>query len=182
MIMKLTGDITERGDGYVLLELAGIGYKVTLPSEVVMRLQGVTSLFIHEAQRDDGREFFGFLSHEALQLFWRLVSVSGVGPKTAQKIVFAGDMSTVRARIAAGDLAFLSAVQGVGKKTAQKIVLELKGVLTDAETSVYTGDEDALQALLSLGYVRRDAETVLARIEETTTEARVRAALKLLSR
>ena len=177
----LNGRVLYHGVGYLIIENGGVGYKVTLPESVAHEIREQAALYLHEAQRDDGRELFGFLSVAQLELFWKLVSVSGVGPKSAQKIVFVEAIDRVKSQIMAGDLAFLTNVPGIGKKTAQKIILELKGVLAE-EPDVAALDTDAIEALVGLGYSRRDAQAALSGIEEEGTDNRIRAALKRLSR
>jgi len=177
----LNGRVLYHGVGYLIIENGGVGYKVTLPESVAHEIREQAALYLHEAQRDDGRELFGFLSVAQLELFWKLVSVSGVGPKSAQKIVFVEAIDRVKSQIMAGDLAFLTNVPGIGKKTAQKIILELKGVLPE-EPDVAALDTDAIEALVGLGYSRRDAQAALSGIEEEGTDNRIRAALKRLSR
>lgn len=181
MIMTLSGTVTLRGEQFVVVENGGIGYKVSLPEGAPASLQGDVALYTHEVIREDGRELFGFLSLEALELFWKLLNVSGVGPRSAQKIVFAADVGKVRESIMKGDVAFLTHVQGIGNKTAQKIILELKGALVDLPVAS-VADADAVEALVGLGYQRRQAVDVLSGIEGANTEDRIRAALKILSR
>ncbi len=181
MIVSLFGTVTHHGIGFVIVENAGVGYKVQVPEDQAHGLRGEVHLFTHEVIRESERELFGFLSVEALELFWKLVSVSGVGPKSGQKIVFAQDTEKVKERIMAGDVSFLTNVPGIGKKTAQKIILELKGALAQ-EPEVNVFDEDAIEALVALGYARRQAEQAMSGLEEETTEGRIRAALKVLGR
>ncbi|HLD20884.1 MAG TPA: Holliday junction branch migration protein RuvA [Patescibacteria group bacterium] len=181
MMAYLQGNVLYHGVGYVIIDNGGIGFKITVPESVGHELRDVVSLYLHEAQRDDGRELFGFLAIEQLELFWKLVAISGVGPKSAQKIVFAELIESVKSKIMVGDLAFLTSVPGIGKKTAQKIILELKGALAE-EPEFAALDADAIEALVGLGYSRRDAQAALSGIEEGDTESRIRLALKRLSR
>ncbi len=169
------------GVGYLLIDCHDMGYKITLPESVAHEFQGEVMLYLHEVNRDDGRELFGFRSVLELEFFWKLINVSGVGPKSAQKIVFSDAVDRVKAKIMAGDLAALTDVPGIGKKTAQKIILELKGALVE-EPGFSAIDDDAIEGLIGLGYTRRDAESALSGLEERTTDDRIRAALKRLSR
>lgn len=181
MMAYLQGKVLYHGVGYVIVENGGIGFKITVPESIAHEIQETAQLYLHEALRDDGRELFGFLLMSQLELFWKLLAVSGVGPKSGQKIVFSDTVEKVKMKIMAGDLAALTDVPGIGKKTAQKIILELKGVLVE-EPGMGALDGDATEALIGLGYSRRDAEAALSGIVEGDTESRIRLALKRLSR
>ena len=181
MITTLTGIITYHGIDFVIIEVDGLGYRVFLTADQATGLSGETTLFTHEVVRDTERELYGFFSMAALELFWKLIAVSGVGPKVGQKIITANDVEQVKERIMAGDLSFLTSIPGVGKKTAQKIILELKGALTeDIPSSVL--DEDAVEALVSLGIKRSQARDILGSVEAESTDERIRAALKMLGK
>lgn len=181
MIVSLKGTITYHGLGFVVVENAGVGYKVLLPEDRAHELSGEVFLYTHEVVRESERELFGFLSVGALELFWKLVTVSGVGPKSAQKIVFSNEVERVKERIMAADVSFLTTVPGIGKKTAQKIILELKGVLAQEPEGAQV-DEDALEALVSLGYSSKSAQNALSGLKQETTEEKIRAALKFLAK
>ncbi len=181
MIAMLEGDVIYHGVGFVIVRVQDIGYKVILPEDVAHTLHDRVLLYTHEVIRDSDHDLFGLTSMTALELFWKLITVSGVGPKSAQRIVYSEEIESVKGKISKGDLTFLTNVPGIGKKTAQKIILELKGILADVpEASVF--DEDAISALSSLGYSRRDAEQILSTVEGETTEERIRAALKMLGK
>jgi len=181
MIVKLSGNVTYHGVGFVIVECGGIGYRVNVPEDAAHGLRDQVTLFTHQVIREDAHELFGFLTMDALELFWKLISISGVGPKSAQKIVFAAEVATVKGKIMQGDVGFLTDVPGIGKKTAQKIILEMKGALVEDAPGAAL-DADAVDALASIGYPRREAEEALARVEGDTTEERVRAALRLLGK
>ena len=181
MLVYLSGTVLHHGVGYIIVEQSGVGYKVSLPENVAHEIHESTHLYIHEVIRDSERELFGFTSIEQLELFWKLIAVSGVGPRSAQKIVYADAVDRVKSKIMAGDLTSLTNVPGVGKKTAQKIILELKGALAD-EPDVAALDADAVDALVGLGYSVRDAEAALSGIEAESTEERIRTALKGMGR
>jgi len=181
MIAMISGQVVYHGVGFVIVQTQGIGYKILMPEDVAHSLHGEVVLYTHEVIRDSEHELFGFTSVSALELFWKLITVSGVGPKGAQKIVCADEIESVKSKITQGDLSFLTNIPGVGKKTAQKIILELKGVLMDEPTT--SGfDEDALGALQALGYSRKEAEQIMSSVEGKTTEERIRHALRLLGK
>ena len=182
MLCYLHGEVKYRGETYLILcTKDGVGYRVFVPPAIQARTGTSLELYIHEVQREDGRELFGFATIEGLEFFWKLLSVSGIGPRSAQKIVATGPTSEIREKIMNEDVDFLTHIPGIGKKTAQKIILELKGVLAKEGGTVSAADAEALEALLHLGYPRAQALEALA---QTTgkTEDRIRTALKRLSK
>ncbi len=181
MIAFLQGTIHDRGDGFIILLCHGVGYKISVPEALTREYHGEVLLYTHEVVREDTHELFGFSNMDALQFFWKLITVSGIGPKGAMKIISSGSVSEIKGRIMGGDLDFLSHISGIGKKTAQKIILELKGALVEEGTGVLI-DTDAVEALLGLGYPRREAEDAVAGVKGETTEARIRGALQLLGK
>ncbi|MBI2473790.1 Holliday junction branch migration protein RuvA [Candidatus Uhrbacteria bacterium] len=180
MMAFIQGTVLHQGLGYLLVECGGIGYKITLPETVAYSIQQQVTFFLHEVLRDNERELFGFASIAQLELFWKLIAVSGVGPRSGQKIVFSDQTDHIKAKIMAGDVVSLTHVPGIGKKTAQKIILELKGALAE-EPMASSADLDAVEALIGLGYSRRDAQAALLELDDLDTESRIRAALKRLS-
>ena len=178
MIASLQGTVSYHGIGFLIVENQGVGYKVILPEDVAHGFSSDVRFFTHEVIRDNERELFGFTSVEALELFWKLIAISGVGPRSAQKIVYADSIDQVKANIMTGSLTFLMNVPGIGKKTAQKIILELKGALAD-EPEVPTVDQDAVEALVGLGFARREAEMVVSATDSDNTEDRIREALRM---
>ncbi len=180
-MVYLKGRVLYRGTSYLILEQSGVGYKLVLPESIAQDIPDEATLYLHEAVREDGRELFAFKTIGQLELFWKLIAISGVGPKSAQKIVYADAVDRVKANIMAGDVAALTQVPGIGKKTAQKIILELKGALAE-DSGIFSHNAEAVDALVGLGYARRDAEAALSQIVEGDTESRIRAALKRLGR
>jgi holliday junction DNA helicase RuvA len=179
MISWISGKVIRKGGSWLIVETGGLGYRVFAGPSVILsaKIGEPLSLWTHEQQREDGREFYGFATAEELELFWRLITVSGVGPKMGLAIVGASNAAAVKKWIDDGNVAALSEIHGVGKKTAQKIVLELKGKLAETEA----GGDEAVDALAGLGYSREEARRALGGIEGTT-EDRVRGALKMLGR
>ncbi len=181
MIAHLRGIVAERGSDHVVVDVHGIGYRVTVPSsaDVPARGQDVelrTSMVV----REDSMTLYGFSEPAAQQLFELLMSASGVGPKLAMAVLSTHRPSTVRTAIATGDLDLLVAVPGIGKKSAQKLVLELKdkvGSLGAADIDLVGGgangsgprDDDAVadarEALLQLGYGPSEVAVTLADLD-----------------
>ncbi|HET7630314.1 MAG TPA: Holliday junction branch migration protein RuvA [Candidatus Saccharimonadales bacterium] len=190
MIATLTGKITEAGTGRLILEAAGVGYEVFTTNDVLSKLApGVEAkLYVHDHIREQSRDLFGFSESSTKQLFEQLLGVKNVGPKAALAILDIGAAGYVRQAIAAGDIKALTAAKGVGKRAAEQVIVELRdkvGGPSGAGADVVIGrpgvdeQDEAVQALISLGYSPQDAATALAKIDKALpTEEKVKQALK----
>ncbi len=131
-------------------------------------------------------DLYGFANKKELDFFELLITISGVGPKTALNILNVASVDSLRQAVSTGETAHLTKVSGLGKKMADKIVLELKGKLGNYEEIAFGHKEeiDALEALKSLGYSHKESREALQEIDKshTTTSARVKAALKHLGK
>jgi Holliday junction DNA helicase RuvA len=178
MIAFLEGTVQSIGADTLVLRVGGIGYSVHYMD--VNPLVGQTvSFHIFDFIREDRHELFGFEDDGMRTFFKKMIDISGIGPRMAQKILRAAPRAQLHARIEKGDVAFLTQVPGVGKKTAQKIILELQGVLVSGDEAG-KGDYETVDALMSLGYGRADAQTVASQLSADTVEDRIREALQLL--
>lgn len=190
MIGKISGITAFKGDRFAIIETGGVGYKVFITLECLRTLPHedgeVISLWTHTVVREDALDLYGFTSRSELDLFERLIGISGVGPKSALSIIGMAPVETLRKAIASGDTTYLTKVSGIGRKTAEKIVLELKetlGYRPGAEGDAATAHEiDTLEALEALGYSAREVRDVLAKISPDIrdTNTRLKEALKLL--
>src|SRR3989344_9347935 len=187
MIASLSGTVRHKDLNTLIIDVAGVGYKVLVPMEVALAIVPSSPIFLwtHQAVRETSLDLFGFLEREMLEIFELLITISGIGPKTALGILNVATPATLRQAVASGDTSYLTKVSGIGKKNAEKIVLELKDKLkvSKDDTSVDTRSEgDALEALVSLGYSERDARESLKKVPKEIEGAgeRVKAALKLL--
>jgi Holliday junction DNA helicase RuvA len=180
MIALISGKTVRKGGNWLIVETGGLGYKVFASASIILgaKIGEPLSLWTHEQGREDGREFFGFATPDELEFFWKLITVSGVGPKMGLTIVGASNLKSVAKWIDEGNIAALSEIHGVGKKTAQKIVLELKGKLADEGS----GGDEAIDALIGLGYSREEARGALEGINGASVEERIKGALKRLGR
>lgn len=190
MIVTLQGIVTERIGEIIVLECSGVGYGVHVTAEDFGRLGTgeQTKLYIHEHIREQSYDLFGFMKLDTKKLFEQLLGVKNVGPKVALAVLDIGTAPAVRGAIAAGDVKLLQSAKGVGKRAAEQIVVELRdkvglGVSETAEDivtrpGVVSGDE-ALEALISLGYSPQDASTALKDLDSSlSVEERVTLALK----
>ena len=160
MIAYLEGSVLKKLDDSIIIKNQGIGYKVYLSKILNSEIEenDQISLFIHTAVSDDDIRLFGFQEIEGLKMFKLLISVSGVGPKTALEVMN-NPLPSLKFAISTGDLSLLVNTKGIGKKTAERILIDLKGkiVFTEKPGEYVTYkdiDEDAVVALSNLGYRR----------------------------
>jgi holliday junction DNA helicase RuvA len=162
MIAHLRGRLIFKRPNQAVIEAGGVGYDIAIsvPTFSELPAEGSeVSVFIHTHVREDAISLFGFLRPEEKQLFERLISVSGIGPKLAITVLSGMQFSAAVAAIRGNDLAALTRIPGVGKKTAERMVLELRdkleqfgGVATPVVRVGSPVEEDVLSALLNLGY------------------------------
>lgn len=191
MIAHLSGAIAEKfGAGSVVVDVHGVGYEVSVSAgdfEAVALNQDVKFYTYHHV-REQAEELFGFSSLAAKKLFEMLITVQGVGPKAALAILSLGDAEQVRNAIANADSAFVQKAAGIGKKTAERVVVDLSDKVglpthygradTPVQTELNTSDE-ALEALMALGYTLADATKALENVDTNLpTAQRVTEALK----
>lgn len=188
MISKITGEIILKADKFVIIETNNIGYKIFGTNELITKVKEneQASIWTYLAVRENALDLYGFAGKGELDFFELLITISGVGPKTALNILNVANVDSLRQAITSGETAHLTKVSGLGKKMADKIVLELKGKLGSYEEIEMGLKEeiDALEALKSLGYSHRDAREALQEISKDlkSTSDRVKAALKHLGK
>lgn len=188
MISKITGQIIHKADKFIIVETNNIGYKVFGTAELLnlARVEAELKVWTYLAVRENALDLYGFADKKELDFFELLITISGVGPKTALGILNVASVDSLRQAISTGETAHLTKVSGLGKKMADKIVLELKGKLGNYEEVSFGHKEeiDALEALKSLGYSHKESREALQEIDKTitTTSGRVKAALKHLGK
>ncbi|HTK59671.1 MAG TPA: Holliday junction branch migration protein RuvA, partial [Candidatus Baltobacteraceae bacterium] len=177
MIAYLKGRVLEKGREHVILLCGDVGYLVSLPTQLFACLEKgqEAALFIHQIIREDANALVGFATVQELEFFWKLISVSGVGPKMALAVMSLGPVESVRQAVEKGDVAYIESAHGVGRKSAQRIVLELKGKLITDDMPGEGGDE-VVSALENLGYPRHKAREIVKELTEGTTEERIKLA------
>lgn len=189
MIASLTGKITLRNDPYLIIDVSGVGYKVYASFAILAgkHMGDTLSIFTYTHVREDILELYGFATYKDLQLFEQLISVSGIGPKTAIGVFSLGATSNIISAILAGDVSFFASVPRLGKKNAQKIIIELKskiGSSIDLDLSEGSDSMDVIIALKSFGFSAKEAEQAIASIKDKglSTEEKIRLALKNLGK
>ncbi len=194
MIARLEGSVVEIEGSSIVVDCVGVGYQVTmcLDDQAMLVLGEKAVLYIAENIKEDTYDLYGFLQKSKKQLYLQLISVNGVGPKAAMAILGVDNEDEIRRAIAEGDTKLLSSAQGVGKKVAERVVVDLKnkvGRLTsDDATSFLREDvidesDDAVQALVMLGYSVIDAKFALSSVDpDLSLEKKVKEALKGMGR
>ena len=191
MIAHLSGAIAEKfGAGSVVVDVHGVGYEVSVSAGdfEAGALNQDGKFYTYHHVREQAEELFGFSSLAAKKLFEMLITVQGVGPKAALAILSLGDAEQVRNAIANADSAFVQKAAGIGKKTAERVVVDLSDKVglpthygradTPVQTELNTSDE-ALEALMALGYTLADATKALENVDTNLpTAQRVTMALK----
>ena len=193
MIAHLRGKLISRHPSLVIVETAGVGYDVTISVPAFAELPPLGSevaFHIHTHVREDQIALYGFLRPEEKQLFEKLITVSGIGPKLAITILSGMPADEMVNSIRANDLSRLTKIPGIGRKTAERMVLELRDKLPPAGAnemrvipSLSATQEDVLSALLNLGYQRGAAEKALGTVEKHTSfDAMFRASLAFMAK
>lgn len=194
MIAYLCGQVLAKSSNYLILKVNNVGYQIFMGESL---LSSITKgeeqeLYLSHQVREDTSDLYGFKTLEDLALFELLLSVSGVGPKSALGVLSIASADDISEAVIRNDASLLMKVSGIGKKTAERVVLELKNKIakiisgrslnTDSGLSASLGDE--LDALMSLGYSLPDARLALDGLDPTLVDSgeRVKAALKKLSK
>ena len=195
MIGYLKGKILLLNSDTALIETGGVGYEVLCSASALSALEGKTEgeVYTYLQVREDGISLFGFSSPAEKNMFLKLVSVSGVGPKMGIAVLSGMDINSLAVAIASSDVKKLSTVKGLGKKTAERIILELREKVAESAAQIPAkggapafpaaddGDEDAIVALMSLGFTRAESAKAIDRAKASgasTIEDIIREAIK----
>ena len=190
MIAHVYGTVVERFGSSVIIDVNGIGYEVVLSTTDFddTSINSIVKFHTYHHIREQSQELFGFSSLIAKKLFELLITVQGVGPKAALAILSLGDSEMVRNAIANSDALFITKASGIGKKTAERVVVDLSdkvghAIRTDVNgiglSSIVPGNDEAVEALMALGYNLNDATRSLEGVStELSTAERVTQALR----
>ena len=201
MIALLTGRLAFKAPNSLILDVHGVGYEVYIPLSTYYGLPNIsenTSLSVHTHVREDAIQLFGFLTSQEKDAFVLLISVSGFGPKLGLSVLSALAVSDLVSAIQSGDVEKLTTVPGIGHKSASRLVLELKDKVGKLHPSLAPASDlprhehdatfdDALSALVNLGYRPQDAKDVLKHVKKSHVESialkdMIRESLKELAR
>lgn len=192
MISYLRGKIIYKSnnlkkDNFLTVDVGGVGYKVFISNKswAEFLLGTETELHVYTQVAETALDLYGFKSREELEFFELLLTISGIGPRSASDIMGKAKVADLSQAVQSGNHEMLSKVSGIGAKTAEKIVVGLKGKLGggfDGSENWSNDFGDALEALISLGYQAGDAKNALAKVNSTDVGEKVKEALKLLGR
>ena len=189
MIASVSGEVLVRRPDHVVIDAAGVGYRLTVSAETLKAVPArgkQATLHAHLVVRDDSLSLYGFASEEERDLFLWLTSVSGVGPKVGVAILSGGTPRELLRAIAAGDAKRFQAVPGIGKRTAERVIVELRekvageleeGLAADASDPDYPRSL-ARDGLMHLGYTLTEADKLLDGVEGSSPEIMISSALK----
>ncbi len=191
MITHIHGKLIEKTPTYVVVDVNGVGYKIKISLQTFSQIDGeLCKLYTHLSIKEDSHTLFGFFEESERHLFRSLISVSGVGPSTAQVILSTYSPDEIIHNIATADVKAIQSIKGIGGKTAQRIIIDLKDKIAKGiPTSDLLFDkvdntirEEALSALLALGFTKKGAESKIDKViksnpEITSVEELVKTAL-----
>lgn len=186
MIAAVSGAVVARALDHVVVEAAGVGYRLSVSSGTLDRLPRVgapASLLAHLIVRDDTMNLYGFAEADERELFLLLIGVSGVGPKVALAVLSSGPVHELQRGIATGDVKRFTSVPGIGRRTAERIILELRERVTPPPAPAGAPAPDdpqaiAREALAGLGFAPAEAEEMLKSAAGSTAEELIATALK----
>ena len=191
MIARLTGTLIEKQPPVLVVDVNGVGYELEAPMSTFYKvtLGATVTLHVHQVVREDANLLYGFASREERDMCRTLLKVNGVGPKMALAILSGMEADAFASCIRQGDVSTLTRIPGVGKKTAERLIIEMRdrvgngpvGLnLFSGETAPATPENDAITALIALGYKAAEAERAVGRIkaDNASAEDLIRQALK----
>lgn len=190
MIYAITGEVIQKTDKYIAIATpSGVSYKIFCSTRMlaVIKIGARTTVYTYVSVGEDKLDLFGFLVSSDLELFEQLVSVSGVGPKSALSILDITETKSIAAAIVAGRADVIAQASGIGSKTAQKIIVELKNKAMVIEMAsggvIETDTREVYEALESLGYQRNQIRHIVDEIDKSISiEEKIKIALKILGK
>ena len=193
MISRIRGMVLDISEKYAIIDVGGLGYKVFCAVDTLAQLAEDTPVSLHTylCVREDALDLYGFGSGQEKDFFEMLISVSGIGPKSALGILNTTSIDTLAQAIGTGDTSYLTKVSGIGRKTAEKIVIELRDKMRahtsengGGNSTVLRAESDIIEALKALGYSQNEAREALKEIPQDVvgTNARIKEALKILGK
>lgn len=189
MLHYLIGKLIQKKENYFILEMGGVGMRIFCSVNTLRKLpavNGEVKVFTHMNIKEDAWDIYGFYDQNELDFFTKLISVNGVGPKTALNILNVDTADRLMAAINEGRVDLLTKASGIGKKTSERVVVELRGKFatlgSEGLTGIMESDSDIVDVLCNLGYTKEQARKAISKIDPKaeSIEDRIKSALKIL--
>jgi holliday junction DNA helicase RuvA len=189
MIAYIKGKIIQKLPKSIVILTGDIGYEVSLSLKNLeeIKIDDEKEFFIHSYIKEDAFDLYGFVSLEEVDFFKKLISVSGVGPKSALNVLALANVEDLKRAITSGDSAMLQQVSGIGKKNSERLVLELKEKFINDLSEIAISSDDnkqVIEALLSLGYKQLEAQEIVKHLpkEESDLATKIKQALQFINK
>lgn len=182
MYSYMNGLISEIKANYITLEVNHIGFHIITPNPYAFSLNQTVTVYCYQKVSEDEISLYGFRSPEEKELFLKLISVNGIGPKSANAILAAGSVQSITSAIESGNAKYLQKFPGIGPKASQQIILDLQGKIDFEDLNNMTDSlQEVDEALQALGYNHKEIQKVLSKLDSTkTTNELIKDALKFM--
>lgn len=179
MYSYLVGNVTEVMPQAITLEVNNVGFYLIVANPFAFKVDEFVKVFVYQKVSDDAISLYGFKTIEEKNLFLQLISVTGIGPKSALSILATGSVNEIYTAINDGNAKYLTKFPGIGAKASAQIILDLKGKIVVDRVEINSELEDVKEALIALGYKEKDVDKVLPKLSGATNEM-IKQALKLM--
>ena len=180
----ISGKVVEIGSSYVIIDNHGIGYQIYVPNPYGFMIDKEYTIYTYSNIREDEYTLYGFKTKEEKELFLKLISVKGLGPKMALPMLATGSISLLEEAIETENINYLKKFPKIGDKVARQVILDLKGKLNVINTGLFKREDHSNElsdALLGLGYKQTDIKKVISKVDNSLSlEQQIKEALKLL--
>ncbi|MFV0498926.1 MAG: Holliday junction branch migration protein RuvA [Bacilli bacterium] len=177
MYSYFKGNIISVNSSSIVIDVNNIGFDIIVPNPFSYQEGNVELVYTHLHVREDNMSLYGFKNENDKVFFRKLLSVKGIGPKSALAILASGNVEEISSVIAVGDDASLTKYPGIGPKAAKQIILDLKGKLDVSKYKVDNEYDDVVEALIALGYKKKDIEKLVNKLEKGLNDSQ---AIKLV--
>ena len=181
MYSYIVGKVVDISSNNIVLDNNGIGYLINTPNPYAFRENEECKVFLYQQIKEDEHTLFGFKNLSEKELFLKLISVKGLGPKMALPIIAMGSISGIADAINRENILYLKKFPKIGDKLARQMILDLKGKLEIAGEVIETSTDEVYEALLALGYKEKDIKNIIGRVnKESSVEEQIKEALRLM--
>lgn len=184
MYNYMIGKVTDVEASSIIVEVSGIGYQINTPNPYAFNLNEEYKIYLYQYIREDENSLYGFKTKEEKELFLKLISVKGLGPKMALPMLATGSITMIEEAIETENINYLKKFPKIGDKVARQVILDLKGKLNVINTGLFKREDhsnELTEALLGLGYKQADVKKIVGKVNpELKLEEQIKEALKLL--